>query len=356
MVDNPIKKKEIKAFLDSDSTALNTFRTLTLFGRNSATYKFALCHSLMQQSAICELKYEDVQEIFLKELVRHYRKNNHQFAKKENAFTHSIDQYLNTEQSEADWQKLNKTAGKYIFNDVFRAFQNVGSGTIDKEYLLFEDVRKDKRIVLTDNLVEILESENLKKLINQENQARWRVIEEAWKAELSPNLLQYNDTDGLFYSVTASERIGLRSAVDTLLPYQNGRCFYCNRKVSKFVMNHSDDFPDVDHFFPFSIMKHLGCDYPSVNGVWNLVIACRECNRGSDGKFDAPPQSEFYTKLLERNILFFEEHKHSLKNSICLSLRVQTKLQIVNKMNTIYKHFKPIKGWQPKYTYASEDV
>lgn len=195
-----IKKEEIKVFLDTENTAVNTIRTLTLFGKNSATYKFALCHALMQQSATSELRYTELQEDFLTELVKHYRVNSHQFSRKENALTRSIDHYLKTDQTTNDWEELNKSARKSMFNDVFRAYQNVGSGTIDKKYKLFEDVSKEKRIVLTDNLLELLESEELKQTIEQENQARWNIVEEAWKSGLSPNLLQYNDHDGLFYS------------------------------------------------------------------------------------------------------------------------------------------------------------
>ena len=189
---------------------------------------------------------------------------------------------------------------------MFRAFQNVGSGTIDEQYRLFEDIRKDKRIILTDNLVELLESESLKTTIVNENQARWGIVEEAWRSGLAPNMLQYDAQDGLFYSESHNQRIGLRSAVDTLSPYQNGRCFYCNRKVSKFVHHMDDDFADVDHFFAISKVRFLPSDFPSANGVWNLVIACKKCNRGTGGKSDEPPENSYFEQLLARNVLFFE--------------------------------------------------
>ncbi|MEZ9874673.1 HNH endonuclease [Vibrio breoganii] len=170
-------------------------------------------------------------------------------------------------------------------------------------------------------------------------------------------MLSYDQEDGLFYSELENDnqRIGLRSAVDTLLPYQNGRCFYCNRKVSKFVLSHYDEFADVDHFFPISILSRIGKDVPNPNGVWNLVIACKKCNRGQNGKFDAPPINEYYESLVTRNILFFEEHRHSLKNAICLSLNATTKQAIRNRMDSIYFYFKPLAGWRPERIFHSED-
>ncbi|MGF1790962.1 hypothetical protein L4D21_10160 [Photobacterium profundum] len=356
MTESTIKKSEIKTFLDKDDSTLNTFRTLTLFGKNAATYKFALCHALLKQSGqSSEVRYEDVQENFLRELVRHYENNPHQFARRENALTRQIDQYLASDKSASEWSQLSIAASKNIFNDVFRAYQNVGSGTLADSHLLFEDQRSLKKITMTDRLLGILENDQAKQVIEVENQARWHIVEEAWRSGLAANMLSYNQEDGLFYSEYDNQRIGLRSAVDTLLPYQNGRCFYCNRKVSKFVLSHCDDFADVDHFFPISMVSRLGEGVPNPNGVWNLVIACKRCNRGKDGKFDAPPAHEFYESLLTRNVLFFEEHKHSLKNAISLSLNAKTKQAIMTRMHNVYHYFKPLAGWRPAVNFHTKD-
>jgi hypothetical protein len=117
-----------------------------------------------------------------------------------------------------------------------------------------------------------------------------------------------------------------------------------------------DDFADVDHFFPISKVKFLPNDFPSANGVWNLVIACKKCNRGTGGKFDEPPANSYFEQLLGRNVLFFEEHRHSLKNSICLSLGVNTKNGIIAKMKNVYKHFEVVKGWKPERIFLSEEL
>jgi hypothetical protein len=68
--------------------------------------------------------------------------------------------------------------------------------------------------------------------IEDENQSRWLLVEEAWRNKLSPNMLEYHN--GEFISINKSnERVNLRSAVNVLLPYQHGNCFYCNKKIPK---------------------------------------------------------------------------------------------------------------------------
>jgi hypothetical protein len=191
----------------------------------------------------------------------------------------------------------------------------------------------------------------LKKLVESETQARWRVVEEAWKNKLSPNLLEYNKVDGNFYSVRPNERVYLRSAVSVLIPYQKGRCFYCNKKVSTLLHKDHNDFADVDHFLPLSFLDKFDIKPVNPNGIWNLVVGCRECNRGKKGKFTSPPEPRYFDVLKKRNVLFVEEHRHSMKNSILISLNVQTTKEVGERMNDLHKLFDRIKGWEPQYIY-----
>lgn len=55
---------------------------------------------------------------------------------------------------------------------------------------------------------------------------------EAWKNNLSPNFLVYNNATDEFESVSSTERTNLRNAVSVLLPYQHGYCFYCKKKIN----------------------------------------------------------------------------------------------------------------------------
>jgi CRISPR/Cas system Type II protein with McrA/HNH and RuvC-like nuclease domain len=207
-----------------------------------------------------------------------------------------------------------------------------------------------KKIILTDNLNSILENERLKNRIKSENQSRWNVVEEAWKNKLSPNLLEY--VEGEFISVSSSfERVNLRSAINILFPYQKGKCFYCNKQMRTDALKEENDFPDVDHFLPFSFATRIELMGANINGVWNLVLACRECNRGDNGKFNAPADKVYFEKLLKRNLYFTEEHKHSLKNSVLISLGVKTSFELTSKMNLLYKNTEILVGWKPKSIY-----
>ena len=155
----------------------------------------------------------------------------------------------------------------------------------------------------------------------------------------------YDKQNEIFYSNCRNQRIGLRSAVDVLSPYQKGKCFYCGRQLDKEGGSQSPSFPDVDHVFPLEMLVKLNIINP--NGIWNLVIACMKCNRGADGKFMTPPCIEYFEKLLKRNVLFVEEHNHSLRNSILLSLNARNKAAVTERMKAIFKHFDFIKGWKP---------
>ena len=55
---------------------------------------------------------------------------------------------------------------------------------------------------------------------------------------------------------------------------------------------------DVDHFLPFALGRAgvgVGAD-----GIWNLVLACADCNRGPNGKFARVPAVPFLARLHER--------------------------------------------------------
>ncbi|WP_456383464.1 hypothetical protein [Persephonella sp.] len=348
-----IKKLEIREYLEEELNALNILRSIILFGKNSSTYKFALCHTLLLQEPKETLKYEDIRDFFLEELLRHYKNNPKQFLRGETGLTRAFDEYLKSSKNQLDWDKLVGIAEKYIYENVFDAFHNIGGGTIDKKFIFFEHDKHNKRLILTDNLNSILENTKLKQFILIENQMRWSIVEEAWFSGLSPNMLVYNQEKNIFVSVTKNRRTTLRNAVSILIPYQHGKCFYCNRKIDRNSSNNHDNFPDVDHFFPRSILIreiNFGNIDKSINpdGIWNLVISCKKCNRGDGGKFDQIPSKVFFNKLLKRNIWFIEEHRHSLRNSILISLNASSKKEVKKKMISIFKKFEFISGWRPK--------
>jgi len=339
-------KPIIRSYYNQNNDALLALRTIVLFGNNVSTYKFALTNALLNRRASSEVKFADLRDDFVRELYNHYCKCPDQWVACKNSLTDAFDSY----KIDSDWGKLIAIAEKNIYNNVFDAFHNVGGSTIQEKDILFEKDGKSKKIIITDNLNSILENEELKAIIKTENQSRWNVVEEAWKNKLSPNLLEY--IDGEFISISnTNERVNLRSAVSILFPYQKGKCFYCNKQMRIEATKEEDNFPDVDHFLPHSYATRIELLGANINGVWNLVISCKECNRGSQGKFNAPADKTYFEKLLRRNLFFTEEHKHSLKNSVLLSLGVKTTFELTSKMNLLYKNTEIVVGWKPKTIY-----
>lgn len=346
-----IKNEKVATFHAEELSARNTVRTILLFGRNTATYKFALCDALLKQPANSSVSYDDLAPDFLKAFVEHYRVNPHQFKGQSNAVTAAVDTFLKTDESQAEFDSLVSTTRLKVYRYVFDAFHNVGRGTIQDSFRLFENNATSKELVLTESLHSILENRAVKEALHLENQARWRLVEEAWKAGLAQNVLIYNQHSRCFDSVVDERRTNLRSAVDVLLPYQHGRCFYCGRPLDRGASSCEDAFPDVDHFFPWALMvRHPEITF-NPDGVWNLVLACKQCNRGPSGKFDIPPSSKFFQALLTRNLLFVEEHRHSLRNAILMSLNSSNSADVARKMRAVYKVLEVLQAWEPSDYY-----
>ena len=343
-------KPIIKEFYSSEKSVESTIRTIVLFGRNVSTYKFALASTLLKLKPKNFITYEDLRDDFLKSLLSHYQRNPHQYQAGKNSVTIALDQY----KIDSNWNNLLKTAEKNIYNNVFDAFHNVGGGIIKKEHILFEHLPKEKKLVLTDNINSLLEQQNLIKELMNENESRWMIVEEAWKNNLSPNFLVYNQATDEIVSVSSTDRTNLRSAVSVLLPYQHGSCFYCKKKINTSTNPDDSDFPDVDHFIAHSYFKRPDLSHINPDGIWNLVIACKECNRGTGGKFERLPALNYQYEIINRNVLFTEEHRHSLKNSILLSLNAQNHHEVQRRMLALFDKFNMIEGWKPLLIYHYE--
>ena len=54
-----------------------------------------------------------------------------------------------------------------------------------------------------------------------------------------------------------------------------------------------------------------------LDGVWNLVLACRRCNRGVGGKFAHVPKLRFLERLSRRNEFLIKSH-HPLRETLLL--------------------------------------
>jgi len=97
------------------------------------------------------------------------------------------------------------------------------------------------------------------------------------------------DSELLIVNDSMPKRKAITGCRDALNGYQKGKCFFCFDDIS--VESWSHDIADVDHFFPHVLKRHVMRD--RLDGVWNLVLACRSCNRGEKGKFAQVPELRF---------------------------------------------------------------
>ena len=153
---------------------LTATRAIIVFGKNSATYKFALLKTLMDQPATAELKYEDVGVPFLTHLLEHHRTCPHQFNRSSTQLAKAMDDYID---GDMGWDNLFAIAERNIYNNVFDALQNVGGGTLAESESLFRHDKSNRKIVLTDALHAIQEDPITRSAISRETEARWRVVE-----------------------------------------------------------------------------------------------------------------------------------------------------------------------------------
>ena len=72
---------------------------------------------------------------------------------------------------------------------------------------------------------------------------------------------------------------------------------------------------DVDHFLPWTLeAKEL---MKGLNQIWNLVLACRDCNRGENGKFSLIPSTPLLARLEKRNNHLITSH-HPLRETLLM--------------------------------------
>jgi hypothetical protein len=182
----------------------------------------------------------------------------------------------------------------------------VGTGPV--RFFIDERSAGGNAIRLTDELRPLAASVQGTGLAD-EAEARWRLVETAWMLDLprAGIAVQADAAQNLLF-VERVRRVDLTGVRAALNGYQRGRCFYCRAETPLAAT-------DIDHFFPW-LLKQRG-EMPDADGVWNLVLACRRCNRGEGGKFAAVPTPQLVARLHERNNWLVDSH-HPLRETIML--------------------------------------
>ena len=293
-------------FVSRSAEPEDYWRAIILYGRNVQSYKFALASALLElkpQSGTL-LKLEDLAPFYAKHIARHLNHAPKQGTSKSSQFLDACRSF----NQDSDLDRLIAAALKGGFHNVIDAFHVVGSGPLDRHFFL--DERKvSAGLKITDDFSRILESKQYKNLPH-EVEARWNLVEAAWELGVATSLIHHDPTEGRLVAFTgAKRRKSVTSSRSALNGYQRGKCFYCGCLISI-------DEPvtaDVDHFFPHALK--LAGGFEDVDRIWNLVLSCRTCNRGQDGKFMSVPAASLVKRLHLRNEYYIGSH-HPLRETL----------------------------------------
>ena len=335
-------------FLESIPRTESIWRSIILFGRNVASYKFALGKALIElaEKEATFISLENLAEPYARHLSEHLKANDKQGTFSSSRFLNKVREFNRDECSKSELLASTVSLG---FNNVIDAFHIVGRGEVPQRFFMDERSQR-KGIVITDNLLQLkaqLQFSNLP----LEVEARWRLVETAWSLNINPKLLEvkYDSVDDLLFTqFNDFKRINITSSRDSLNGYQKGKCFYCYREI---VIDDSapDSLADVDHFFPHVLKTEI----PEVNidGVWNLVLSCSECNRGVGGKFELIPKIKLLERLHARNEFLISSH-HPLRETIInqTGATPEKRIGFLQRMDQKAINLIPTR-WQPRECY-----
>ena len=337
-------------FTDTAPDLETYWRSIILFGRNVASYKFALAKSLIELGGREQelIRLEDLAEPFARNVCEHLKRNPRQSVSASSKFLDACRAFNSDGISKSD---LVTRTTKLGFVNVIDAFHNVHGEELSNRFYI--DERKESGgIRLTDQFYSLTESPQFIE-INLETESRWRLVETAWNLRIPNRVLSidYDETNEELFALDKSlDRVSVTGARTALNGYQKGVCFYCFRDLtinSKGGSNNQEfEDVDVDHFFPHKL-KYCA-DGKAIDGVANLVLACKECNRGTSGKFDRLPKIDFLERLHQRNEYLISSH-HPLRENLVLQTGLTTQKRI-NTLQDVYNCSSMTLGynkWEP---------
>ena len=297
-------------FTRQSPTLDNYWRSIILFGRNVASYKFALAHSLLEfrDRGSDLITLEELAVPFSRYICEHIRDAPKQATSHSSKFLDACKLFNEEELSRSELISKTEELG---FNNVIDAFHVVNQGDIPIRFFL-DERKENSGIRLTDDLFRLFEDRQSLSL-QSEVDARWRLVETAWDLNVSRNLISvgYDANDQQLFTYKMDRRVNITSSRDALNGYQKGRCFYCFDYIS--ILSGDTALADVDHFFPHTL-KTSRIGNP-IDGVWNLVLSCKSCNRGGDGKFARLPALNLLRRLKVRNDFLISSH-HPLRETL----------------------------------------
>lgn len=298
-------------FQDNDASLESQWRAIILFGKNSATYKFAFAKSLLELISLekTSVSLQDIAPSYVRGILEHLKQNDKQGNSKSSIF---LEACRNFNDEKIDYEHLLNITLKHGFNNVVDAFHMI-NGSIVNDVFYHKDYNgSQKNLVITDSLLSLKESQQFINF-DQEVDARWNLVETAWNLEINPNLLEVKfdeELNLLFFENRMMKRKNISSARDSLNGYQKGKCFYSFQDIS--IKSGDDNLCAIDHFFPHVHKMQLNENGANVNGVWNLVLSDKNINNDKRAKV---PEIKYLERLYKRNE-FYIASKHPLGETI----------------------------------------
>ncbi|MEO0036826.1 MAG: hypothetical protein RIQ59_37 [Bacteroidota bacterium] len=330
-------------FQINDPSIESQWRAIILFGKNSATYKFAFAKSLLElvEKEKTRISLAELAIPFAHNIVTHLKENDKQGSSSSSTFLNACRSHIKGELTE---HQLHGITEKFGFVNVVDAFQNVNGSTIPNLFYEKDYKAGKKDIVITDDLLKLKELYQFQNF-NQEVEARWKLVETAWNLNINPNLLEvkYDEDKSLFFLENDfMRRIDITSVRDSLNGYQKGKCFYSFKDIS--VVKGSPDLCDVDHFLPHLNKEVHAKHGANINGVWNLVLTDSFMNKEKSAKV---PEKRFLDRLYNRNE-FYIESKHPLAETI-INQTGKTKQERIRFLQKQYQlaYDASIQTWKP---------
>jgi len=338
----------VTAFTEVQPTLENYWRSIILFGRNVASYKFALGKSLLDlaQAGTEIVTLDELAEPFSRNICEHLRIADRQATSRSSRF---LDTCRKFNADEIRKEELLDATTRLGFNNVIDAFHIVHDRETDVRFFTDERQGREKGIRLTQDLLRLTEQTQYQNLPT-EVEARWRLVETAWELNLPRHVLtvQYDaGSELLVVNDRMLERKPITACRDALNGYQKGKCFYCFDDIS--IEANSDDLADVDHFFPHRLKPYGIGDL--IDGVWNLVLACQKCNRGPGGKSARLADLCFLERLHNRNNFFIDSH-HPLRETLISQTGKSARLRH-DFLQDVYQNSRAllIHTWKPEHEY-----
>lgn len=332
-------------FINTAPTLDNYWRSIILFGRNVASYKFALAKSLLDlgENTGGVVRLDELAVPFSRHVCEHLLNEKKQTTSTSSRFLEACERFNSGEITQ---DELTDNTVRLGFNNVIDAFHNVNQQELPLRF--FRDERQTGEIRLTDEFYK-LQSAGKSRDLSSEVESRWRLVETAWALKVSRNVIAvgYDNEAKALFSRVQGRRKAITSCRGALNGYQKGSCFYCSSPIS--ILAGDDALADVDHFFPHVLSSLNEAFYGVINGVWNLVLACAECNRGTAGKWTQIPHITLLERLHVRNEYLISSH-HPLRETII----AQTGATETNRRDFLQaKHTIArstlIRTWQPSH-------